>query len=148
MRDSKMTYMNKIKALCLMLIAFALASCGDEGLVEDAAAETPILTRQLSRAQFIEDFDFFVDFFESYFPYHGLVYRRFGVDFMDIAAELRPTLEDENFKLDEDIFLELLRSNFSSILPWAVTMFLIGTFILAAALFVMFLVFHCQIMWK
>jgi len=67
---------------------------------------------ELSREHFLEDFDQFVSILENDFLHLGVVYRRFGVDFLQIAAELRPIIADDDFELDEYIFEQLLLDNF------------------------------------
>ncbi|MCL2573805.1 MAG: hypothetical protein FWE34_04535 [Defluviitaleaceae bacterium] len=65
-----------------------------------------------TREGFLEDFDYFIDHLRTYFPYLGVVYRRLGVNLIQIAEDLRPILEGESLELDEDVFLQILLDNF------------------------------------
>jgi hypothetical protein len=118
--------MKKIGFVMLIsLLGLLLAACGsqNEGYYEDETnyymtndeAQEPEEDEEdapLTREDILEDFDYFVEFMQAYFPYLGVVYRRTGVDFMQVAAELRPVLEDEDFELDEYIFSRLMFDSF------------------------------------
>jgi len=67
---------------------------------------------ELTRTDFIADLVYFLDALDADFLHFGIVYRRFGVDFRQNAAELLDIIADENFEIDLDIFTQLMLDNF------------------------------------
>jgi len=126
-------------AVVLIFVMVALVACGSDdaddngngnGGNEIAADPTPptiviqqhdlqttptpqvVEPHELTRADFLADLDYFVDTLEADFLHFGVVYRRFGVDFRQNAAELRDIIADENFEIDIEIFVQLMLDNF------------------------------------
>ncbi|MCL2592849.1 MAG: S41 family peptidase [Defluviitaleaceae bacterium] len=105
-----------IFSVIFVLAIVPLSACGinSEGYQseDEEIAEIANVSSRFTREQFLEDFDFFVEFLREHHPHLGVINRRLGVDFMQIAQELRPTLEDENFELNEEIFTQIMLDNF------------------------------------
>jgi len=93
--------------LAIIVTTAALAACGADD-IGDAGSLSALFTRE----QFLIDFDLFVGILEDDFPHLGVAYRRFGVDFLQIAAELRPIIADDGFPINLYIFRQLLLNNF------------------------------------
>ncbi|MCL2854305.1 MAG: S41 family peptidase [Defluviitaleaceae bacterium] len=80
----------------------------------------PALTRErhqwrppeLTREQFLEDFDFLITTLEENFPSFGVIYRRNGVDMLALAPELRERILDESIEWDYAPFFNMLRQDF------------------------------------
>ena len=66
----------------------------------------------ITRKEFIADFDYMLYVLEENYPFFGAIYRRLGVDMRAQAAQLRETLADENYYLDMETFIYLLRRDF------------------------------------
>ena len=128
--------MRKILLVVVLIFVVGLTACGDDadyngnGGDEAVASPTPpviviqehqvqttpvpqvVEPLELTREHFLTDLDYFVDTLEADFLHLRVVYRRFGVDFMQNAVELRAVLADEDFEIDLDIFTQLMLDNF------------------------------------
>ncbi|MCL2621029.1 MAG: S41 family peptidase [Defluviitaleaceae bacterium] len=67
---------------------------------------------QLTREQFLEDFDYLMQALEENFPTFGIVYRREGVDLRQLGADLREHIADPSTELDYVVFWHILRTDF------------------------------------
>lgn len=66
------------------------------------------------RTQFANDFDYMLDFLEENFPLFGVIYRRNGVDMLELGRELRNYLayDVERSIISHEFFWSLLRDEF------------------------------------
>ena len=67
---------------------------------------------ELTREQFLEDFDYLITALEENFPSFGIIYRRNGVDMLELVPELRERILDESIEWDYLPFWNMLRSDF------------------------------------
>ena len=65
-----------------------------------------------TREELLTDLDMLVRYLEHTFPHHGVVYRRFGVNFLENAANLREQIESPDFEPDWHDFRVALMNNF------------------------------------
>ena len=88
-----------------------------EAPIPDEPVIEPVLIAErgiddITREEFLYDFDYLVYVLETNFPSFGIVYRRHGVDMMSLAEELRKELTDESRDMDIERFIELIRVDF------------------------------------
>ena len=78
------------------------------------ATRTPPRWRppELTREQFLEDFDYLITALEENFPSFGIIYRRNGVDMLELASEIRERILDEDIEWDYLPFWNMLRVHF------------------------------------
>ncbi|MCL2855296.1 MAG: S41 family peptidase [Defluviitaleaceae bacterium] len=69
---------------------------------------------QLTREQFLEDFDYLMTALEENFPSFGIIYRRNGVDMMALVPELRQRILDAPETFSYISFWNMLRDDFFS----------------------------------
>ena len=91
--------------ILITIILIIFSACGSNN---DDRFTPPPLTRE----QFLEDFDYLVDTLEANFPYLGIIYRRNGVDILELAEEIRERIADEDFNIDYLPFWNLVREEF------------------------------------
>jgi len=93
--------------LVIVVLAIIVTACGNGGINEEHSFPPP-----LTRDQFLEDFDYLINTLEANFPYLGIIYRRNGVDMLELAEEIRVQISDENFNINYVTFWNLLSDNF------------------------------------
>ena len=69
---------------------------------------------ELTREQFLEDFDYLITALEENFPSFGIVYRRNGMNMLALVPGIRERILDENIEWDYLPFFDMLQLIFFS----------------------------------
>ena len=100
-------------SICAILF---FAACGydyEDGYEKEVAAARNVLRPpELTREQFLEDFDYLVYVLESGFPSFGIIYRTYGVDMLELAHEIRETMIGDDFDIGYLQFWHVVQNNF------------------------------------
>jgi len=94
--------------LALLLYGIVAHNSSEESENSDFSPPTVNLPQdysvasELTKADFLYDFDYMIDRMSKTFPYFGVIERRFGVDVMARAAEVRSLIENYPHSMKEE----------------------------------------------